>query len=80
MARSPEGGETLIQVCLDLAEADTKEREIRALFSAAKEHPRASLNVVTLMPEATRNVPENIQIHDAALWLLQPFADHDAYK
>jgi predicted AAA+ superfamily ATPase len=80
MARSPEGGETLIQVCLDVAEADTKEREIRALFSAGKEHPRASLNVVTLMPESTRNVPENIQIHDAALWLLQPFAGHDVYK
>lgn len=77
MTRSPQGAETLIQVCLDLAEADTKEREIRALFSAAKEHPRASLNVVTLMPEATRNIPENIQVHDAALWLLQPFAGHD---
>jgi hypothetical protein len=36
-----------------------------------------SLSVVPLMPEATRNIPENIQIHDAALWLLQPFAGHD---
>jgi len=74
LALSPQGGEALIQVCFDLAETGAEEREIRALLSAAKEHPRASLNVVTAMPETARNVPEKIQIHDAALWLLQPFA------
>jgi len=70
LARSPDGGEALIQVCLDLAETGATEREIRGLFSAAKEHPRAFLEVVTLLPETIRTLPENIQIHDAALWLL----------
>lgn len=74
LARSPEGGEALIQVCLDLAETGAMEREIRGLISAAKEHPRATLDVVTLLPETARNVPEKIHIHDAALWLLNPSA------
>jgi len=74
LARSPEGGESLIQVCLNLDETGAMEREIRALFSAAKEHPRATLDVVTLLPETVRNVPENIKIHDAALWLLNSLA------
>jgi len=73
LARSPEGGEALIQVCLDLAETGAMEREIRGLLSAAKEHPRTTLDVVTLLPETVRNVPENIHIHDAALWLLNPW-------
>jgi predicted AAA+ superfamily ATPase len=77
LARIPEGGEALIQVCSDLAETGAREREIRALFSAAKEHPHASLNLITIMPETASDVPEKIQIHDAALWLLQPFVGHD---
>jgi len=72
LARCPEGSEALIQVCLDLAETGAMEREIRGLFSAAKEHPRATLDVVTLLPETARNVPEKIYIHDAALWLINP--------
>jgi predicted AAA+ superfamily ATPase len=72
LARSPQGGEALIQVCLDLAETGAMEREVRGLLSAAKEHPRAALEVVTLFPETAGNVPENIQVHDAALWLLNP--------
>jgi len=80
LARSSDGGEALIQVCSDLVEAGAMERESRALFSAAKEYPRASLNVVTLMPETVRNVPENIRIHDAALWLLQSFYGRDELR
>jgi hypothetical protein len=71
LARSSEGGKALIQVCSDLAETGAREREIRALISAGKEHPKATLNIITLMPETARDVPENIQVHDAALWFLE---------
>ncbi len=75
LSRSPEGGEELIQVCLDLAERGAREREIRALISAAKEHPQASLNIITLIPETVEDVPDNIQIHDASIWLLEGISD-----
>ncbi len=74
LARSPEGSEALIQVCLDLAETGVMEREVRGLLSAAQEYPRAALKIVTLFPETARNIPENIQVHDAAVWLLNPLA------
>jgi hypothetical protein len=63
----------LVQVCSDLAEPGARERKIRALLSAAKEHPRASLNTVMLIPESAVDIPEHVNIHDASLWLLQPF-------
>jgi predicted AAA+ superfamily ATPase len=71
LARSSEGDKALIQVCSDLDETGAREREIRALISAGKEHPKATLNIITLMPETARDVPENIQVHDAALWFLE---------
>jgi hypothetical protein len=43
---------------------------VRALQSAAEEHPGAALSLVTLASESIRGVPETIQIHDATLWLL----------
>ncbi len=73
LARSPEGSKALIQVCTDLTEVGVRDREIRALFSAKKDHPRASLNIITLMPETAQNIPEEIEVHDAASWFLKPF-------
>ena len=73
LAHAPDGNQALVQVCSDLAESGAREREIRALLSAAKEHPRASLNIVTLIPESAMDIPGHINIHDASLWLLQPF-------
>jgi len=69
LARWPGGGEELIQVCAEIQDAATLERELRALESAAKEHPSAALTLVTMVPESIRGVPERIQIHDATLWL-----------
>ena len=51
----------------------TRDREVQALLAAAEEHPRASLAVVTLTPESARDVPEGIQVHDAAFWFLEPW-------
>ncbi len=70
LARSPDGRETLLQVCADLGEEGTCGREIRALLAAAAEHPRASLELVTLTPEVASGVPEGIRVHDAATWFL----------
>lgn len=60
----------LIQVCADLDERDTREREVRTLNSAAMEHPGASLHLVTLTPESARGIPEEVRVHHAAVWLL----------
>jgi predicted AAA+ superfamily ATPase len=70
LALFPDGREQLIQVCDDLDDTAVREREIRALVEAAREHPRAGLNIVTLHPESIRNLPENIALHSAAPWLL----------
>jgi len=71
LARWPSGGEELIQVCAEVQDAATLEREVRALESAAKEHPNAALSLVTLVSESIRGAPETIQVYDASLWLLR---------
>ncbi len=73
LARGPEGEEALIQVAADIASAETQEREIRALRAAAREYPRASLHLITMTPEAAGPIAEDIQFHNAALWLLEPW-------
>jgi len=60
----------LIQVCAELDDRETREREVRALKSAAAEHPRASLHLVTLTPESAVGIPEDVQVRSAAVWLL----------
>lgn len=44
--------------------------EVRSLLAAAEEHPRASLHLVTLMPESAVGVLQNVRVHSAAVWLL----------
>jgi len=73
LARSPEGNETLLQVCADLGDETTCERELRGLLAAAAEHPHASTELVTLTPESARGVPEAVRVHDAAPWFLSPW-------
>jgi hypothetical protein len=77
LARSSKGDQALIQVCLDLAETGAREREVRALLSSAKEHPGASLHLITLRPETVGEVPKNIRVHDAAVWLLSPDSNNE---
>jgi len=71
LARTPGGKEELIQVCAEAGDESTWEREVRALQAAAEDHPRATLSLVTLVPESIRAVPNPIAVHDASLWLLQ---------
>lgn len=60
----------LIQVCAELDDSVAREREVRALLAASQEHPRASLHIITLTPETAAEMPEEVRVHSAALWLL----------
>ena len=75
LARSADGHEELIQVCSDLSERSTLQREIRALLSAAEEHPHAKLRVITMAPESALGIPDRIQVDSAALWFIKPWID-----
>ena len=70
LARPAGGRPALIQVAAELADAETRSREIRALLAARAEHPGASLHLVTLTPEFSGEVPEEIEVHPAWQWLL----------
>ena len=71
LARDPAGEWSLLQVCADLADAATREREVRALLSATVDHPHAaplliSLDAIPPQPE----LPAPLRWQPAAAWLL----------
>lgn len=70
LARYPEGGLELIQVCADLDASATREREIRALLDAKNDHRRASLHLISLEQASIRDLPSVITLHSASSWLL----------
>lgn len=72
----PVRGWQLIQVCTDISNPLTREREVRALAAAAKEFPEASAILITLdsvPPE--HSLPEPILWQPAAAWLLEKEPD-----
>jgi len=73
LARRPGEHPMLIQVVADLHDEQVREREVRALLAARTEHPRASLHLVTLAPEAQWAPPEPVQVYAAWRWLIAPF-------
>ncbi|MBK8576268.1 MAG: ATP-binding protein [Elusimicrobia bacterium] len=71
IARYPEGGEDLIQVCANLDDPSTRERETRALLESAREHPRAQKRLITLdLWPSNIPHPRGIHIHKASDWLM----------
>jgi len=70
LARHPEGGEDLIQVCAEVDSPATVERETRALLEAAREHRRAKLHLITLTPESVTGAPAHVAVHWGPGWLL----------
>ncbi len=71
LARGADGREELIQICADPAEPSTWRREVDALESAAKEHPRASRRVVVLEAGTlTRERPPRVEVTPAYAWFL----------
>lgn len=65
-----DGLEALIQVCADLDDPATLERETRALVEASREHRRATLYLISLAPEIPSDLPSKITAHAASAWLL----------
>jgi uncharacterized protein len=71
LARYPNGDEQLIQVCADLSEASTRERELRALADAAQLYPRADKLVLVLYPSDVPLVQvAGVDTHTAWGWAL----------
>lgn len=71
-AREPDGRASLLQVCADLGEPATREREVRALVAAAREHLKARARLVTLdaIPPSP-SLPAPLKWRPAAAWLLE---------
>lgn len=80
LVRHPSGAAELIQVCAELDDPATREREIRALVAAKAEHRRATLHLVTLAPELALSVPNEIRVHPAWRWLLASSSAEEAER
>ncbi len=72
LARYPDGREALLQVCADLGDPATRDRETRALVEAARVHRRATRHLISLEPEAPAHLPAGVTAHAASAWLLAP--------
>lgn len=71
IARDPEGGATLIQVCADVGDAATYTRETRALASAAAENPEAVPLLLTFDTTPPKPMlPAPLRWQPAIAWLL----------
>ena len=73
LARSPKSQRALIQVCADLSDPTTREREARALEAASEQFPRASLCLLTLTPELSGGIGPKVEVRSAAEWFLEPW-------
>jgi predicted AAA+ superfamily ATPase len=71
LAMSPPRHPVLIQVCLDLSDPTTRDREIHALEAASKEMPDAMPLLLTLDSTPPQPpLPEPLQWKPSAAWLL----------
>lgn len=70
LVRRPEGQQQLIQVCASLDDPATCERETRALTAAARQHPEASLHLISLDIPHAITIPAGISLHLAHEWML----------
>lgn len=70
MARRPGEKPRLIQVCAEVASPEPVVRGVRASRAAAGEYPGASLHAIALTGDVVPWLPEGVQVHAAALWLL----------
>ena len=71
LASAPGGNPLLLQVCVDVQDPQTYEREVRALTTAATEHRRARPLLITLESTPPRpSLPSPLKWQCAAEWLL----------
>ena len=72
LVRSPEGGEELIQVSADVADAKTLTRELRAMADAVRRYPQATRRLLVLDRDAPSGVDEpGLVVQPAYEWLLE---------
>jgi hypothetical protein len=71
LARSPEGGAELIQVCADASDPAVSERELRALVEAGRTFPTARKHLLTLTRDgAPAELPADVSVQPAYQWML----------
>jgi predicted AAA+ superfamily ATPase len=71
LARDADGSQSLIQVCTEISDEKTYNREVRSLIEASKEYPKAEPILVTLEPlPPERDIPKGIRWQSASEWLL----------
>lgn len=80
LARSPDGETALIQVAAELENEATQIRKFRALQAASREHPRATLHLITMTPELVEPHLPDIQVPSAAIWFLQPWLNRPFFQ
>ncbi len=72
LARGPDRHAELIQVCVDLSDPTTAEREFRALEEAAGQWPHATRRVLTLTDrDPAIAPPDGVDVQPAYTWMLQ---------
>ncbi len=69
-AHLPDGQQWLVQVCLDIGDAATPQREVRALQDAQALWPRARCLLVAQYMPAKVALPDGMELHQASVWLL----------
>lgn len=71
LARHPERGEELLQVCADVVDGATLARELHALAAAGKDHPRAVRRLLVLDRDSVpwADTPD-VRAQPAYEWLL----------
>jgi predicted AAA+ superfamily ATPase len=78
LATPPVGKPTLIQVCADVSDAETRAREFRALESALDENRKLHALLLTLnttgMHLAHLEAPKGVTVRSAWEWMLMPDA------
>lgn len=71
LAHYPDGRQELIQVCANLDDATTRQREVRALLAAMQQFPNASAQLISLSLDGLPAFPSAIHVQTASAWLLQ---------
>ena len=73
LARHPDGGMELIQVCADASTPETAARELRALQAAGRQYPKATQRLLILTRDLVpADAPRGILIQPAYEWMLAP--------
>ncbi|MFD2377569.1 DUF4143 domain-containing protein [Ottowia pentelensis] len=70
-AALPSGEQWLVQVCLDLGDSATLQREVHALQDARQQWPQARCLLVAQQVPPTVALPPGIELHRASHWLLE---------